>query len=194
MIYLLRHGQTLWNVEGRFQGQKDSPLTTTGIGQAQRVAKLLQRIVPDLPRCKVIASPLGRTWQTASIVCEELDLDPCAIAFDPRLMEYHYGDWQGRLVADVKAEHPEAWTAHQADRWNYRFPGGESYDLVATRVTSWLAEQRTEQPVIAVSHGLSGRVLRGVYAGLSKDAILDLPEEHEAVHLLSNGQFETVMA
>jgi len=190
VIYLVRHGQTLWNVEGRLQGQKDSPLTAEGISQVRRVAQLLGEVVPDLPRCRVVASPLGRTWQTASLLCEALDLAPNGISFDPRLMEHHFGTWEGRLVAEIATSEPGAWAAREADKWNYRVPGGESYALVAARAATWLAEQSEERPVIAISHGLIGRVIRGLAAKMPREEVVDLAEEHDQVHRLSRGQVD----
>ena len=93
MIYLLRHGETLWNVEGRLQGQKDSPLTLRGIAQARAVAVLLYDMLDEPSAFEFVASPLARTWQTAVIVCQTLGLDCGTIRFEPRLAEHHFGLW-----------------------------------------------------------------------------------------------------
>ena len=169
MIYLLRHGETVWNVDRRLQGQKDSPLTLAGIGQARAAGALLGTLIDSPADFTVIASPLARTWQTASVVCETLDLDARSIRFEPRLMEHQFGDWEGMTLAEVEARFPQAWAAREADKWNYRVPGGESYGLVHRRVRNWLGEQSNETRLIVVSHGLAGRVLRGTYGGLTRE-------------------------
>ena len=134
MIYLLRHGETVWNVERRLQGQKDSPLTTRGIAQSQAMAQLLGELIEDPAAFTLVASPLGRTWQTAVIVAETLGLDSGAICFEPRLKEHHFGRWEGLTWAEVETETPELWAAREANLWNFQAPGGESYALVAVRV------------------------------------------------------------
>ena len=190
VIYLLRHGQTIWNREGRLQGQRDSPLTLQGIGQVRAMAALLARAV-DAPRgFRLVASPLGRAWQSAVIVAESLGLDPRAIAFDDRLKEHGFGAWEGLTQAELEAAHPGAWARREADKWDFRVPGGESYALVAARAARWLAELPPDARLIAVGHGLTGRILRGLYAGLPEGEITALDEPQDAVFRLEDGQVE----
>lgn len=188
MIYLLRHGETLWNVEGRLQGQGDSPLTLRGIEQARRNARRLTAICPDYADYQVVASPLARTWQTAAILTETLGMDPRAVSFEPRLMEHGFGAWEGLTLAEL-ADRPDGlWQARDADKWNFVVPGGESYARVAARASAWLAEQYPERRLIVVAHGLIGRVLRGLYAGLSHEEITSLlTEQHTTIYRLTGG-------
>lgn len=188
MIYLLRHGETLWNVENRLQGQKDSPLTLRGIEQARHNARRLAEICPDHADYQLVASPLARTWQTAVILAETLGLDPQAIVFDPRLMEHGFGAWEGLTLAELGARADGLWQAREADKWNFLVPGGESYARVAARASAWLAEQDPERRLIVVAHGLVGRVLRGLYAGLSQEEITSLlTERHTTIYRLTGG-------
>lgn len=187
MIYLLRHGETIWNVERRLQGQRDSPLTLRGIAQARAVGSLLRDLIADPDDFAVVASPLGRTWQTAVIVCEGLGRDPAEIRFDDRLKEHDFGDWEGLLWAEVERDFPDLWAARQADRWNHRAPGGESYAKVAVRIGGWLEEHKDGPNLIVVSHGLAGRVMRGLYAGLTHQEVPGLFEPHGSVYRLAGG-------
>ncbi|MDH3475350.1 MAG: histidine phosphatase family protein [Rhodospirillales bacterium] len=187
MIYLLRHGETVWNVDRRLQGQQDSPLTLRGIAQVRAVTALLGELIADPADFAVVASPLARTWQTASIVCEGLGLAPGAIRFDDRLKEHDFGDWEGLLWAEVERDFPELWAAREADKWNFSVPGGESYAKVAARVGAWLEEHRDGPNLIVVSHGLAGRVLRGLYAGLTQQEVPGLFEPHGSVYRLAGG-------
>ena len=194
MIYLLRHGETVWNVERRLQGQKDSPLTSRGIAQAQTLAKLLGETIDDLAAFTLVASPLGRTWQTAVIVAEGLGLDSRAIRFEPRLKEHHFGQWEGLTWGEVETGAPDLWAGREADKWNFQAPGGESYALVAARASSWLAERNGSDKLIVVSHGLAGRVLRGLYGGLSQEEIMAAYEPQDSLFRLTGGmvqQFES---
>ena len=187
MIYLLRHGETVWNVGRRLQGQGDSPLTLTGISQARANGALLGELIEAPAAFTVVSSPLARTWQTAAIICETLGLDARSIRFEPRLMEHHFGDWEGCTPAEVAACSPDQWAAREADKWNFQVPGGESYALVDRRARAWLAEQNGESRLIVVSHGLIGRVLRGAYGGLPREAIMGLYEPHGSLYRLTGG-------
>ena len=187
MIYLLRHGETIWNVDRRLQGQQDSPLTLTGIAQVRANGALLGELIEAPADFTVAASPLARTWQTAAIVCETLGLDVRSIRIEPRLMEHHFGDWEGFTPTEVAARFPDQWAAREADKWNFQVPGGESYALVDKRLRDWLGEQNGESRLIVVSHGLAGRVLRGAYGGLPREEIMALYEPHNSLYRLTGG-------
>ncbi len=194
MIYLLRHGETVWNAEGRLQGQKDSPLTLRGIAQAQAVAGLLRDLVGEYSAFDIVASPLARTWQTAVIICQTLGLDCNAIRFEPRLAEHHFGLWEGLTWQEIEARFADLWAQRQADKWSFRVPGGESYALVALRVREWLDEQPSDAKLVVVGHGLAGRVLRGLYAGLSQAEIMEMLEPQGCVYRLAENTIATFEA
>ena len=191
MIYLLRHGETVWNRERRVQGHGDSPLTPRGIGQAQAMGRRLRLWLGDLRGLRLITSPLGRCLRTATLVAETLDFDPRRIEPEARLMEHGYGLWEGLVHEDIRALHPAVWRAREADRWSVTVPAGENYTLVAKRVRSWLDEIAESERMIVVSHGCTGRILRGLYAGLAKDKIPALSERHGDIHLLSGRRIVT---
>lgn len=96
-FYFLRHGQTRWNVEGRFQGHTDIPLNELGLAQARDAAKILARCPVDL----IVASPLIRARETAEIVAEHIRKP---LQFDDELRERHFGRFEGLVVNDVKAQ------------------------------------------------------------------------------------------
>ena len=190
-IYLLRHGETVWNREGRLQGQRDSPLTARGIAQAGALGDLLAREIAEPRRFTIVASPLGRAWQSAVIVAERLGLDPRLIAFDDRLKECGFGTWEGLTPEELE---PGAWARRGADIWHHRAPGGESYALVAERVAAWLAEVPADACWIVVGHGLAGRLIRGLYAGLEESEIPDLAEPQDTLFRLRGGRVEALVA
>jgi probable phosphoglycerate mutase len=188
VIYLCRHGQTVFNREHRLQGQMESDLTPLGRAQAEAMGNLLCDLVQrdtDRP-WRIVASPLRRARDTAGIIGAKLGLP---VEFDDRLMELTVGEWEGRLRADLQHEHPELFT----DRtWFFAAPGGETYDQVMARVSGWLAEQAPgpERRLIVVSHGIAGRLLRGAYAGLSPVETLELDVPQDAIYRLSAGQLD----
>ena len=185
MIYLVRHGETEFNRERRIQGHVDSPLTELGVRQAHAVGGLLRDLIRDQTGWRLVSSPLGRAHVTAQFISQRLGNLP--IELDDRLKEMSWGPNDGRLRAEVEAENP---TTFGRTNWAFDAPDGESLEAVTARVSSWLAElpPEPERRVIAVSHGITGRILRGLYAGLDRDraATQDVPQD--AVFLLQHGR------
>ncbi len=188
MIYLTRHGQTEWNLEGRMQGRMESALTPLGVRQAAAMAELVGALVERDGRkdWRLASSPAGRAQATAGAIARRLGLP---VELDERLIEIGCGEWEGRLRADVAVSHPELFATRE---WFFNAPGGETYDEVFGRVSDWLAEQAPEpdRRVIAVSHGVAGRLLRGAYAGLERREILNQDVPQDAIFRLSGGRIE----
>ncbi|WP_157314450.1 histidine phosphatase family protein [Chitinibacter sp. GC72] len=176
-IYLLRHGQTELNAERRMQGHCDSPLTELGQAQARAMGAALRRQLGDDARdWHMIASPLGRAMQTARLVCEELALPAEVIQAEPRLIEVAFGEWEAAPVEQLHAEIPVLATQ---PNWHFNAPNCEPYEAVLARIEHWLADPQLPHQLIVVAHGLLGKILRGVYAGLDFDALWaqDMPQE-----------------
>ena len=112
VIYVIRHGETIWNATGRRQGHRDSPLTLTGFAQARAVGRGLAGALAseaEGPEAfEVVSSPLGRCWQTAVIVAQQAGLRAERIALEPRLAEVGYGLWEGLDDGQARAGHAEA--------------------------------------------------------------------------------------
>lgn len=184
MIYLVRHGQTEFNRERRIQGHVDSALTELGVRQAKAVGRLLRDLIREPRGWRLISSPLGRAHATAELISAKLGGLP--VELDDRLKEMSWGAYDGRLRAELEAEEPETFGK---TGWAFDAQIGESYDAVSARVGAWLASlpPEPERRIIAVSHGISGRVLRGLYANLDRDeaSLQDVPQD--AVYLLQHG-------
>ena len=188
-LYYVRHGQTEWNRDGRLQGRQDSALTQLGRSQAEQQGRILARLLEAPTEFQFIASPLGRTRETARIVTATLGVAFDTVRLDERLVELSFGSWEGATEQDVEAHSPGQWAAREAQMWSHRAPsGGESYSDAAERAALWLAEWRTApRPTVIISHGGLGRVFRGHYAGLSPAEALALDFPQGVVHLLQNG-------
>lgn len=188
MIYLCRHGQTFHNREGRLQGRAESDLTPLGVLQARAMGGLLYDLVRRDPPApwRLVASPLRRARRTAEAIGARLGL---SVDFDERLVEIDVGEWSGRLREEVQGENPHL---VGDDAWGFHAPGGETYEAMSARLTSWLDEQaaETERRLIVVSHGVAGRLLRGAYAGLSREETLRLDIPQDAVYRLASGQID----
>lgn len=187
-LYFFRHGQTEWNAIRRRQGQLNSPLTEKGQTQALENAKRLQQHCSLSEDIKVYASPLGRARQTALIILGQLGLSEDCIQFDDRLMECDYGDWSGLTVPEIKEKFPEQWAARQLDRWNVPALNGESYADIHARKKEWLSSVPLAETTLVIGHGQAGRVLRGVYRGLTPHEVFALEEPQEGFYALQDGQ------
>lgn len=148
ILYCVRHGESAYNAQGRIQGQTDVPLSELGRLQSQAVAAALG----ELPIDAVYSSPLERAMETARPLADALGLP---ITVERRLMEIHAGIFQGKVWADVQAEHPaeaERWQAHDPD---FVIPGGESRRRLMERGVAALEAIRDSghREVVVVAHG-----------------------------------------
>lgn len=143
-LYLIRHGETPWNVEGRYQGQLDPPLTERGRRQAQATARELASISFEA----IYSSDLARAHQTAQALAEESGLD---IQLDPRLREINQGEWQGVLIGDIRARWPEEIRGWEQDPWHHHPPGGERLAEVQQRLLAAVDEIVAAHPQGAVA-------------------------------------------
>lgn len=151
-LILIRHGQTDWNVEGRYQGQADPPLNDVGRKQANATADQLA----SLPIEAIYTSTLKRALETAKIIARQHT--GLAVTQDERLREINLGAWEGMLSRDIPADYPDAWAMRQQDPVHSRAPGGESIAEVAKRVWAAADEIACHHPqglVVIVSHTLA---------------------------------------
>ena len=185
MIYLTRHGETEWNLEGRMQGRMESALTPLGVRQAAAMADLISDLVErdGAKAWRLVSSPAGRARATAGAISRRLGLP---IELDERLIEIGCGEWEGRLRSDVADSHPELFATRE---WFFNAPGGETYEDVFARVSGWLAEQapEPERRIVVVSHGVAGRLLRGAYGGLTRHETIHQDVPQDAIFRLVDG-------
>ena len=172
-LYLMRHGQTEWNLAGRLQGLLDSPLTAQGIAQAERQAMLIADI--DAQRC---SSPQGRAVRTAEIVFGGMPF-----ATDDRLCEIDVGGFTGHALEDLQLRHPGLFTGAPID-WYDHTPKGERLAQLSARCRDFLADLRG--PTLIVTHGITLRMLRILALDQPLSRIGELPVEQGAVHLIRN--------
>lgn len=142
---LWRHGQTTYNAESRFQGQRDVPLNALGRAQAQRAAKHLASIGPT----EIWSSDLSRASVTAGHLARLTGLD---VQLDKDLRERHGGAWEGLTIDEIRARYPD-------DLATWQPPGGETSEFVAERTAAALARIADQSGpaslVVVVGHGAS---------------------------------------
>ena len=178
-IILIRHGETDWNRELRFQGQVDVPLNATGHEQARRLA---QRLAQEaVVAHHLVSSDLVRTRQTAQPVLgallPQLHIDNLT---DPDLREQNFGLVDGMRVQDIKDQHPDAWARWLCFAPDSGMPGGETTQQFHARVIGALqrlAQQHAGQTLVVVTHGgvldMVWRTAQGL--GLSGPRQSDIP-------------------
>jgi probable phosphoglycerate mutase len=181
-VYLARHGQTQWNLEGRRQGRLDSPLTAEGVDQVRRNA----RSVRSEPIDAVFSSPLGRAYTSAAVFGSVLGL-PVQVVEE--LSELDHGEWSGLTAPEVERGWPGEAAVRAGDKYGYRFPGGESYadaDARAARALARVRDSGARVPLL-VSHEMIGRMLMRNLAGLDDAQALKLRHPSDVVYKVLPG-------
>jgi probable phosphoglycerate mutase len=153
-LFLARHGETDWNVAGRWQGHTDVPLNATGRAQALALAERLRAH----GIAAVATSDLARARTTAEIVARALGLDVALV--DPDLREQRFGRFEGLTPGECEARYPDDWARYASDPRGGP-PGGESRATVLERVLGALARAaaRLSSPPLVVTHGGAMRAL-----------------------------------
>ena len=160
-IYYIRHGETAWNAEGRFQGSQDIPLNDLGRTQAVTaggiLADLLARDGREASSMPFVASPLGRARLTMELMRGTLKLPPDHYAVDDRLREIGYGQWEGLTLPEMKLHDAATFASRDQDKWGVAAPSGESYASVTLRMREWFDSLLVD--TVAVAHGGTMRAL-----------------------------------
>ncbi|MEM6312272.1 MAG: histidine phosphatase family protein [Pseudomonadota bacterium] len=186
-IYVLRHGETEWNRDARWQGRRNSPLTALGRDQAAQQGRLLEGLC--LPDFDIRVSPQGRAFQTAAIaLAAQVD----SLVTDERLCEIDVGAWTGRLrhalqpspgpIEEDTPDGPLALYAHA--------PNGEGFARLRQRCSAFLSELR--RPTICVTHGITSRMLRAIALDQPTAKIGDLPGGQGVIHIVEDGVHRTL--
>lgn len=190
VVFLARHGQTLWNREGRKQGQLDSPLTPAGKRHAADLARIAGTLDVDL----VASSPIGRARSTAQACA---DVVGSALEVVDELAEVHHGRMAGLTTRQANIQFPGALDQRASEKYSWRFPGGESYadaDVRAAVALGRIARTGSRRPLI-VSHEMIGRVLLRNLLGWRPADVLDIQQPHHVVYQvdLSSGQVDELV-
>jgi len=159
-LILIRHGQTAWNAQKRYQGQSDVPLDQTGLAQANALATHFAEDRPDA----IYSSDLQRARNTAEVIASAAGLQ---ISMDVRLRESAFGSWEGMTYSEIQERWPEEYKAWQNDPLTWFPPGGETLEQVTGRLSSFMSDlhvnhtrqNHTQQKIMVVAHGGSLRAL-----------------------------------
>ncbi|MFW6065101.1 MAG: histidine phosphatase family protein [Candidatus Natronoplasma sp.] len=175
-IYIVRHGETEWNRDGKLQGWKDAPLTEKGKKQAEALCERLKEVEFDAVYC----SPLGRTLKTAEIVLDGKDV---LLIEDERIKEINMGKWEGTKGEEIKQEFPDLYSDFW-ERPNLYIPiSGESFHDLKERVIPFIEEileKHEDENILVVSHGCASKVMMSYFEGRSLKDIWEQPKLEEA--------------
>jgi len=153
IVYVARHGETTWNLAGRYQGRRESGLTGLGMRQGMALAHAFTTQEPRVQR--IIASPLVRCAATAHFVAERLNLP---LETDVRLIEIAHGTWEGRLRDEIAANDPATFRAWKERPAQVVFEGGETVADVRDRWRDFAATLATDVPTLVVTHDAVVRI------------------------------------
>jgi 2,3-bisphosphoglycerate-dependent phosphoglycerate mutase len=148
-LIFIRHGETDWNLQQRFQGQIDVPLNATGLVQAQRLAARMAAEAPTL----LFSSDLQRAQQTAAPLAAAWGRQPLLV---PGLREQSFGLLEGLDVPSIQRQHPELWRQWRVQQADFALPGGESTRQFHARVqqaVQALVAAHAGQRLVVVTHG-----------------------------------------
>lgn len=185
-IYFIRHGETAWNAEGRYQGSRDIPLNDRGRAQADRNGELLKHLLQRAGRNSEefdwYVSPLSRTRETMERVRAAFKDTPLPeLASDKRLVEISFGIYEGQLHNELAAGTMPIAGERDASFWHFRPPSGESYDDLSARIADF--GRSLPRSAIIVSHGGVLRVLRRLIEDFPAESVVNwFPPQDSVVH------------
>jgi broad specificity phosphatase PhoE len=176
-IYIARHGETTWNVEGRIQGRSDPDLSPEGYAQSRALLEQLK----GRPISAIYTSTLKRSFLTAQPIASYLGLP---IRRQPELDEIAFGILEGKQILDSDEEVKSEWEKFKENRFSYHIPGGENYTDVMNRVRPFVGkilQNHQGQEILIVGHRVVNQMLIGV--------LMDYPPEEMLKMQQSNGCF-----
>lgn len=193
-LILTRHGETLWNIEGRVQGAMDSPLTERGILQARGLGKRLR----GEGITRIYSSDLPRAIHTAEEIRQELELEE--VLFNPALRELSFGEWEGKVWWELRNLYPEIFSIWDQGPHQVKIPGGESMWEVTNRAWHFIEELPKRYPdetICIVTHGMTLQLLVKKALGLSVDQWEGVPWQHNTAvnifELSAGGKIDPVL-
>jgi broad specificity phosphatase PhoE len=177
LVFLARHAQTEWNRQRRRQGQLDSPLTAEGRAEARELAK----VVTELPVDGVFSSPLGRAATTATLMAEQTGM---SVTIVEDLAEIHHGKMAGLTTLEIDRQFPGQMRRRADNKYEWCFPGGESYahvDRRASAALSQIASHGARRPLL-ISHEMIGRMLLRNLLQLETAEALTWDHPHDVIY------------
>ncbi|MGM0500950.1 MAG: alpha-ribazole phosphatase [Bacillota bacterium] len=188
-LILARHGETNWNKESRFQGNKNIKLNQTGIAQAKKLATRLADIEIDA----IYSSTLDRSNKTAQIVAKKHDLE---VDVKADLQEINFGVWEGLTFKQIESKYQDEFKLWKSNPAKNKPAEGESLTDVQDRVFNTIDEllvKHQGQTILIVAHGGVNRVLISNFLGMPLDKCWRLNQNNTAINILNIYQSEIIL-
>ena len=179
-IYIARHGETTWNVEGRIQGRSDPDLSPKGY--AQRLGLLEQ--LKGRPLSTIYTSTLRRSFLTAEPIANHLGLP---VLRQPELDEIAFGILEEKLLFKFDEESKSEWERFKDHRFTYHIPGGENYTDVGNRIKPFIEKtlrNHEGQEILIVGHRVVNRLLIGMLMEFPLEWVLKIEQTHDCIYLI----------
>ena len=179
-FYIVRHGQTNWNILGKTQGHGNSDLTEKGENQALELAKAIKEYPIDF----IYSSDLGRAVQTAEIIGNTIGVD---VEETPALREMGFGDWEGLLIEEIKKDHAKTYETWRNQPHLADIPNGETLHIIKDRVDGFikdLNEKYDSKHILLVSHSVTVRVMLLSFLNSGMENIYRIKQDNTALNIV----------
>ncbi len=184
-IYVARHGETTWNVEGRIQGRSDPDLSPDGYAQS----RVLLGQLKDRRIAAIYTSTLKRSILTAQPIADHFGLP---LQKRPELDEIAFGILEGKQIPGSDGEVQGEWERFKENRFTYRIPGGENYTDVMNRIRPFvetILQDRKGQEILIVGHRVVNQMLIGILMDYSQEEMLKIQQRNGFFYLIeTNGE------
>ena len=188
-FYIVRHGQTNWNILGKTQGHGNSDLTAKGIEQATELAES----IVNYPIDYIYSSDLGRAVQTAQILGDKLNIK---VEETEALREMGFGEWEGLLIDEIKTNYANVYTTWRNEPHLAQIPGGETLHLIKDRVDSFiqsLNEKYDDKHILLVTHSVTVRVMLLAFLNSGMENIYRIKQENTALNIVEYRDYGPVV-
>jgi probable phosphoglycerate mutase len=175
-VYVARHGETAWNVEGRMQGRRGASLNEHGRAQAAR----LGLVASELGLTRIVTSPLPRARETCDFVMEHVKGE---FVMADALMEIDFGACTGMTEAEIEQQFPGLTAARKLDKWNHTWPAGESYAQASGRLRAAIRTGALPlaDETLVIAHQSVNRALVHVLSDLPPDQALGIAQRSDVL-------------
>ena len=189
-IFLVRHGQTAWNVGEIFRGRADVPLDETGLKEADLAGEALK----DETIHAIYSSPLKRSVQTAEGIAKYQNLPVQTLE---AIIDISYGEWEGKENAEVKQKYPDLYKLWLTEPHKVRFPGGETLDEVRTRTMNAIEElvkKHQGESIVLVAHRVPNKVISCAVLGLDNSHFWRIKQDTASTNLFIYNNDQWIIA
>ncbi|MBS5787423.1 MAG: histidine phosphatase family protein [Clostridioides difficile] len=188
-FYIVRHGQTNWNIQGKTQGHGNSDLTESGESQAKQLAESLVDRNIDY----IYSSDLGRAVQTAELIGDKLGLN---VEMTEGLREMGFGVWEGLLIKEIQKDYADTYKTWRDEPHMVNIPGGETLHIIKRRVDKFIEEineKYDNKNIVLVTHSITLRVMLLSFLNSGMENIYRIKQDNTALNIVEFKEYGPVV-